>query len=67
MYYHLCNRFFIFFVGAGGDLGGAVGPALVGAVSGAAGGNLKPGLLAALVFPLLLIGGLYLLKKAVRS
>ncbi len=51
----------------GGDLGGAVGPALVGAVSGAAGGNLKPGLLAALVFPLLLIGGLYLLKKAVRS
>lgn len=51
----------------GGDLGGAVGPALVGAVSGAAGGNLKPGLLAGLVFPLLLIGGLYLLKKAVRS
>ena len=50
----------------GGDLGGAVGPALVGAVSGAAGGNLKPGLLAASVFPLLLIGGLYLLKKAVR-
>ena len=50
----------------GGDLGGSLGPALVGAVSGAAGGNLKPGLLAASVFPAFLILGLYLLKKAVR-
>ena len=50
----------------GGDLGGSLGPALVGAVSGAAGGSLKPGLLAAAVFPVLLIVGLHLLKRSAR-
>lgn len=51
----------------GGDLGGSMGPALVGGISGAAGGNLKAGILAAAVFPLLLIAVLLLLKRTVRS
>ena len=41
-----------------GDLGGSVGPSVVGAVSVAAGDDLKSGLLAAVIFPLLLIAGL---------
>ncbi len=45
-----------------GDLGGSVGPALVGAVSNAA-GDLKMGVLAAIVFPILLIAGLIILRK----
>lgn len=39
-----------------GDLGCAGGPALVGAVSELCGGELKQGLLAAAVFPILLLG-----------
>ena len=46
-----------------GDAGGSLGPSLVGKVSSLAGDNLKPGLLAAIVFPLLLIIGLLLLRK----
>ena len=46
-----------------GDLGGSLGPSLVGTVSGLAGDNLKAGLLVALVFPALLIAGLFMLKK----
>ena len=49
-----------------GDLGGSIGPSLVGSVSSMADGNLKTGLLAAAVFPLLLIAGLIVLKKQVR-
>ena len=49
-----------------GDLGGSIGPSLVGSVSSMADGNLKTGLLAAAVFPLLLIFGLIVLKKQVR-
>lgn len=48
----------------GGDLGGSLGPTLVGSVSGAANGSLKAGILAASVFPILLILGLLLLKKS---
>ena len=51
----------------GGDLGGSVGPALVGAVSGSAGGDLKAGLLAAIVFPILLILDLLSLKWMERG
>ena len=47
-----------------GDLGGSVGPSVVGLFSGAADGNLKVGLLAAAVFPVILIIGLIALKKA---
>ncbi|MBR3504284.1 MAG: MFS transporter [Clostridia bacterium] len=46
-----------------GDMGGSLGPSFVGAVSGAAGDNLKLGLLAAMVFPVLLIAGLVMLKR----
>jgi MFS-type transporter involved in bile tolerance (Atg22 family) len=45
-----------------GDLGGSAGPALVGAVSEMA-GNLKMGVLAAIVFPAVLIIGLVVLRK----
>ena len=50
-----------------GDLGGSVGPSLVGRVSAAAGGNLKAGLLAAAIFPFLLIAALTVLKKRVGT
>ena len=50
-----------------GDLGCAGGPALVGFVSDAAGGALKTGILAAIVFPLLLLVGLFLNKRIQRA
>ena len=48
-----------------GDLGGTTGPTLVGFVSARCGGSLRAGLLAALVFPVLLLAGLLplILKK----
>ena len=45
-----------------GDAGGSLGPALVGAVSNMA-DTLKMGVLAAMVFPVLLIAGLIVLRK----
>ena len=45
-----------------GDLGGTVGPALVGVVADAA-GSLKTGVLAAIVFPAAMIIGLVVLRK----
>ena len=50
-----------------GDLGGSIGPSLVGSVSAMVGGNLKIGLLIATIFPVLLIAGLIVLKKCVRT
>lgn len=47
----------------GGDLGCSFGPSVVGWVSNAAGGALKPGLLAAAVFPAVLLVLLAMLKK----
>ena len=41
----------------GGDIGGSGGPTLVGMVSGMCKGNLKAGILAALIFPVLLLTG----------
>lgn len=46
-----------------GDVGCSVGPTVVGMVSSAFGGNLKFGILAAIVFPLLLFLGLFRSKK----
>ena len=37
-----------------GDMGGSVGPSIVGFVTDAADGDLRPGLLAGAVFPLIL-------------
>ena len=50
-----------------GDLGCGGGPALVGFVSDAAGGSLKTGILAGVVFPLLLLLGLYLNRRTQRA
>ncbi len=50
-----------------GDLGGSVGPSLVGGISGIAGGNLKYGLFFGALFPALLIIGLIMLKKKVGT
>lgn len=43
-----------------GDLGCGAGPTIVGAVSGLANDNLKIGVLAAIIFPLVLVGGIVL-------
>lgn len=45
-----------------GDLGCSGGPTLVGYISSAASDDLKKGILAAVVFPLLLVCGIFLLK-----
>lgn len=46
-----------------GDVGCVAGPTLVGLVAGAAGDNLKTGLFAAILFPLLLLSGLVRAKR----
>lgn len=46
-----------------GDLGCSGGPTLVGFVSSLASDNLKKGTLAAIIFPTLLVVGIFLLKK----
>ena len=51
------------FLALAGDLGATVSPSLVGGISNMVGGNLKAGLFAATVFPLLLIFGLILLRR----
>ncbi len=50
------------FLALAGDLGATVSPSLVGAISEAAGGNLKTGLLVATVFPLILVCVLLILN-----
>ncbi len=50
------------FLALAGDLGAAVSPTMVGTLSERAGGNLKTGLLAATIFPVLLVCGLLILK-----
>ena len=51
------------FLALAGDLGATVGPAMVGGLSGTAGGNLQTGLMTATAFPLLLIFGTILLNR----
>lgn len=48
-----------------GDVGCSGGPTLVGFVSGHYGDNLKVGILAAVIFPILLLSGIFLLKEKV--
>lgn len=56
------------FLALAGDLGAAAGPAMVGKIADAAGGDLKTGLLVAAIFPAILILGLaVLIKKSGRS
>ena len=51
----------------GGDLGCAIGPSVVGFVSGLFDGNMKRGMFAATVFPIALAGFLYTYKKLMRT
>ena len=51
------------FLALAGDLGAAVGPGMVGGIADAVGGDLKTGLLFAVIFPVILIFGLILLIK----
>ena len=51
------------FLALAGDLGAAVGPATVGAIADAVGGDLKLGLLVAALFPAMLTLGVILLIK----
>lgn len=55
------------FLALAGDLGAAVSPTMVGSLSEMAGGNLKTGLLAATVFPVILVCGLVILKIKVGN
>ena len=54
------------FLALAGDLGATVSPAMVGSFSELAGGNLKTGLFAATVFPVVLTLQLLILKKKVN-
>ena len=53
------------FLALAGDLGAAIGPAMVGSIADAAGGNLKTGLLFAAAFPAIMVVGLFILIKAI--
>ena len=46
-----------------GDIGCSSGPSVVGFVADAVGGNLKPGLAAAMIFPIVIFVGISLLKS----
>ena len=55
------------FLALAGDLGATVSPAMVGGIADAVGGNLKTGLLFAILFPIVMILGLILLVKKVEK
>lgn len=55
------------FLALAGDLGGVIGPMSVGLVSGLADNDLKKGLLAAVVFPTILVLGLTVIKRKRRE
>ena len=50
-----------------GDFGSTVSPAMVGSLSEMAGGNLKAGLLAATIFPILLVFRLFVLNRKMKD
>lgn len=51
----------------GGDIGCSGGPTVVGMVSGALGDNLKMGVLAGIVFPVLLLAGIVLCRRSPKK
>ena len=55
------------FLALAGDLGAMVSPAMVGSFSEMAGGNLKTGLLAAVIFPVILVVDLIVLYKTKKT
>lgn len=46
-----------------GDLGGSIGPGIVGRVTQAAGDNIRAGMTVGLIFPVILVTGLLIFKK----
>lgn len=50
-----------------GDAGCAAGPTVAGIVSGAPGGNLRAGILAGTVFPILLLAGIWLCRRCGKA
>ena len=55
------------FLALAGDLGGSIGPTLIGAVSQSAGNDLQVGVITGIVFPLLLVISVLRLKKDYRA
>ena len=55
------------FLALAGDLGAAIGPAMVGGIAEVYKGNLKTGLLFATIFPIVMILGLIILLKKVNK
>lgn len=55
------------FLALGGDIGCSGGPTLVGVVSGLCDDNLKAGILAGIIFPILLLTGIFLCRAADNS
>ncbi len=55
------------FLALAGDLGATVSPAMVGSLSEMAGGDLKIGLLAATLFPIILVVGLTILRSVKKQ
>ena len=55
------------FLALAGDFGATVGPVIVGSLSETAGGDLKRGLLTAVVFPIILVVGLLVLRKGKKA
>ena len=55
------------FLALAGDLGAMVSPAMVGRLSEMAGGDLKTGLLAATLFPVVLVAALIILRRAGKT
>jgi fucose permease len=53
------------FLALAGDLGCSLGPTFVGFMSGIMNNDLKKGILAAIIFPIMMIGGLVFLKRMV--
>lgn len=51
----------------GGDIGCSGGPTLVGMISGALGDNLKMGILAGIIFPVILLMGIILCRKTKKG
>ena len=51
----------------GGDVGCSGGPTLVGLVSGALGDDLKKGILAGVIFPVLLLTGIMFSRKTDKA
>ena len=55
------------FLALAGDFGGTISPAMVGSLSELADGNLKAGLLAATIFPILLVIGLLTVNRRMKG